>query len=675
MSHPLISSGAAVAAGTLTRAVSSPWFLAATLTLAAVLRVGHVLALRPLPLFDGLILDSAAYDEWARRIAAGDWMGGTRAFYQDPLYPYFLAGLYAAFGRDLLVVRLIQAALGVATCGLVAGMGRAVATRAVGNVAALMVAVYRPAIFEEVEVEKTALGVFLVTVALTLAMRPSIGARLAAGAALGLATLARGNLLVVAPLAALFYLVERDPPGSHAGPGSDGMGGHRPRVGSRLHARGMRSAAVFLLGFSLVLAPVAWRNHRVSGEWILTTSQAGQVFYTGNNPANTTGGFVSVPFVRSDPIYEEMDFHAMAEARLGRRVGPTEASAYWLRQAWRHILANPSFAATMMWRKFALFWSDVEVADAWEMYHLARYSPVLALPLPGFGWLLPLAVIGALTGFRRSREVRWLAGFVTVYSLSVIAFFVFSRYRLHIVPALAVLAASALPWLGNAVRSRDVSRVLGAALVAGAVAGLAFFGAADARFRARNQVQSYINLAGLYQRRGDTAAAERTLGEALQKVPDSVPATCELGRLHFWKGDLPLAHRHLSRCVASNPWHPEAWLTLGQVYEASGMLAPAIQAYHRQLEILPGDVKTQHILAVAEIRAGRAGNAADRLSAIVATREEPRLELTLVVALLAMGRSSEAQAFMDRAATRGRPISREQLDQEHVRLYGRRRPS
>jgi cytochrome c-type biogenesis protein CcmH/NrfG len=42
--------------------------------------------------------------------------------------------------------------------------------------------------------------------------------------------------------------------------------------------------------------------------------------------------------------------------------------------------------------------------------------------------------------------------------------------------------------------------------------------------------------------------------------------------------------------VASNPSHPEAWLTLGQVYEASGMLAPAIQAYQRQLEILPGDV-------------------------------------------------------------------------------------
>ncbi len=34
--------------------------------------------------------DSRAYDEWARRIAAGDWIG-REVFYQAPLYPYFLA--------------------------------------------------------------------------------------------------------------------------------------------------------------------------------------------------------------------------------------------------------------------------------------------------------------------------------------------------------------------------------------------------------------------------------------------------------------------------------------------------------------------------------------------------------------------------------------------------------
>ena len=55
--------------------------------------------------------DSLAYDEWARRIAGGDWMGD-QVFYQAPLYPYFLATVYAAVSDDLLVVRVVQAVVG-----------------------------------------------------------------------------------------------------------------------------------------------------------------------------------------------------------------------------------------------------------------------------------------------------------------------------------------------------------------------------------------------------------------------------------------------------------------------------------------------------------------------------------------------------------------------------------
>ena len=83
-----------------------------------------MLALLRLPLFERLIIDSQMYDELAKWIAAGNWLGGGRTFYQDPLYPYLLALFYRCFGHDLLVVRLFQAGLGVATCALVALVGR-----------------------------------------------------------------------------------------------------------------------------------------------------------------------------------------------------------------------------------------------------------------------------------------------------------------------------------------------------------------------------------------------------------------------------------------------------------------------------------------------------------------------------------------------------------------------
>ncbi len=668
---PIIGRSSRSIADILAAAVSSNEFLAATLSLAASLRVAHILALRRLPLFDGLILDSWVYDDVAQRIAAGDWMGGARAFYQDPLYSYFLAGMYVLFGRDLLLVRFVQAALGVATCGLVSAIGRRVGGRMVGHLAAFFLAIYKPAIFQEGEVEKTALGVFLVTAALNLALRESLGSRLAAGTCLGLATLTRGNLVLLVPLGALFFLTEPSPAPAGEGRADGVVLGWRQRLARRLRRPAAHSALVFLLGFFVVLAPVAWRNHRVSGEWILTTSQAGAVFYTGNNPANTSGAFANVPFVRSDPVYEEEDFRSMAETRLGRRLRSSEVSAYWFAEAWQHIAANPGFAARVTLKKLALFWSNLEVPDAWDMYHLARSSPVLALPLLGMGVLLPLALLGAIAGFRERREVRLLVGFVVVYSLSVIVFFVFSRYRLHVVPALTVLAASAVPWVAGIVRSRDLRRGIPAALTAAAVAVFSFMGAADARFRVANQVQSHINLAGLYQRRGDLTTAARLLGEALEKVPGNVPTLCELGRLHLSMGNLQQANEYLGLCVAANPWHPEAWLSLGQVYEAYGRPTEAVQAYRKQLEILPGDVKSMRLLAEVELRSGSTGSAVDRLKAIVGRRgEDPRLNLTLAVALLAAGRPDEARAVLEHSAARGWPASREDVERERARLFG-----
>src|SRR5204863_433542 len=69
------------------------------------------------PFFTVLLGDSRAYDQWAQRIAGGDWIG-REVFYQAPLYPYFLAVLYAIAGRHLLLVRTVQAIIGSAACVL-----------------------------------------------------------------------------------------------------------------------------------------------------------------------------------------------------------------------------------------------------------------------------------------------------------------------------------------------------------------------------------------------------------------------------------------------------------------------------------------------------------------------------------------------------------------------------
>ena len=74
-----------------------------TLLLALALRLLYLADVSGQPFFTAPIVDQASYDRWAAAIAAsGDWLG-QEPFYQDPLYPYFLAVIYKIFGRHLVL--------------------------------------------------------------------------------------------------------------------------------------------------------------------------------------------------------------------------------------------------------------------------------------------------------------------------------------------------------------------------------------------------------------------------------------------------------------------------------------------------------------------------------------------------------------------------------------------
>ena len=121
---------------------------------ALAIRLICLFELRGSPFFSVLIGDSLQYDTWARRIASGDWLG-SEVFYQSPLYPYLLAALYRT-GIDTFGVRLLQSALGAASCVILAIAGRRFFDQRdqrdqrdarAGLVAGALLAIYPPAIF------------------------------------------------------------------------------------------------------------------------------------------------------------------------------------------------------------------------------------------------------------------------------------------------------------------------------------------------------------------------------------------------------------------------------------------------------------------------------------------------------------------------------------------------
>ena len=153
------------------------------------------------------VIDEASYDQWARRIAAGDWLGGREVWFQEPLYPYALALVYKFVGDSLHVARVAQCVLwGLATLAVGATtrrlFGRTAAFVAAGMVALHGAGMVFPALLLK---ENLFLPILAATAWLLVATRSAQGARAAAlwwllGASVGAGALLRGNMLVLAPL-------------------------------------------------------------------------------------------------------------------------------------------------------------------------------------------------------------------------------------------------------------------------------------------------------------------------------------------------------------------------------------------------------------------------------------------------------------------------------------------
>ncbi len=123
-----------------------------------------------------------------------------------PFFPLLLSGLYALAGDARLLVQLVLAALSVATCLAVAGVGRvAFGSRTVGVTAGAFAAIYPPFIASSAALAPETVLTFLLAFGTLLLFRAALergrGAALASGLTFGLAALT--SLLALAALPAI----------------------------------------------------------------------------------------------------------------------------------------------------------------------------------------------------------------------------------------------------------------------------------------------------------------------------------------------------------------------------------------------------------------------------------------------------------------------------------------
>jgi len=547
---------------------------------ALVLRIIHIATIQNSPFFTYPVLDNLMYDEWGRSIAAGELLG-ERIFFQDPLYAYFLALIYAVFGHSYVVVMAIQSLLGALVPALLFFATRRWFSRGAALAAAAIGALYLPAIYYEGMILKSWMALFLVALLLWLLSRaaadPCRWCWLSGGLVLGLACLTRGNLLLFLPVVLVWACLQR--------PGQE----ERRRL--------LAGALLLLAGAAIVLGASASRNRLVGGEWVLTTSNAGQNFYIGNNPHNSSGEYQFLPFVAPNPKHEERDFALEAERRSGRAMSAKEVSRFWFSEAGSWIGAEPLAWMSLMWSKFRIYWGAYEIPDNLDYYLYRQWAPVLRLPIPGFGLVAPLGLLGAALAWRRRGGVRLLLLFLIVYASSVLLFFVFSRFRMAMMPALYIFAGAAVMELGR--RSKLAFSKRGSpwpALRAAALLVL-FMLVVNLPVRAQRDSLSFrlAEAVGLPTRAENSATAHYNLALAYAAHARKSGNGVEL---------LVQAEAELREALRQEPGHAGILVELGKVLARQERNAEAIEIYQRAAALQSNDYRIHHALGLLHRRMG-----------------------------------------------------------------------
>lgn len=403
--------------------------------IALLLKVGVLAQLGHHPLLQPLgELDTAIYVDLARRTGAEGPLGVAESFFVAPLYVYFLAAIFS-LGGSLETVRLAQIALGSTAVALIFITARTWFGATAGWLAAGLAVLVGLFTFYEILILPAALDPFLVALTLACvsraACRTNAWAFAAAGLASGLLVLNRPNAMVYAATLALWPLWLWWGRRAEATPVLD------------IARRSLLLPAALLL----VLFANGARNAAASGEWVLVSSHGGLNFYIGNGP-EADGTYVRVPGITPSIAGQARDAARLAEAAEGRRLTAGEVSQHFIRRALAWMHENPAAAIRLWARKCALLFNHVNVPLNFSYAYYADESALLRSLAVGPWFLMPLGAVGLLLrGARRRDEGYWAwAAFVPLYGLSVIAFFVSSRYRVPLLIPLCVAAGGALAW-------------------------------------------------------------------------------------------------------------------------------------------------------------------------------------------------------------------------------------
>jgi 4-amino-4-deoxy-L-arabinose transferase-like glycosyltransferase/SAM-dependent methyltransferase len=350
----------------------------------------------------------------------------TPTAFWPPAYPVTLAAMWKITGFSLMTAKILNATLGALTIIFLYLLGTAIFHRKVGLASAALFAVFPnaiawlPLLFPEAMFILVFVMALWVLVGITpKSRRGALLVAAAVGLLTGLAALTRGQGLVLAPVAALFWL-SRD--------------GWRPA---------MRQCLLLVLGASLLIAPWTVRNWVVLDSPILISTNAGVSARTGHAPDST-----GTSMWTSDPVRDSSGELFTAEQSAYDPEWEVVGYRVWTRRAIEYAVTHPMREVELTrYKIYHLYRSDsgvipwlttlgvTPIEPHWLQDHLwvvfdASYYSVLFAALA----FMPLWVV------RGGPKKQLLVNVLIVWTLFHIAFNGEPRYHVPLYPIFALSA-------------------------------------------------------------------------------------------------------------------------------------------------------------------------------------------------------------------------------------------
>ncbi len=536
------------------------WVLA-IFVLAFALRIIYLLQMRSNPHFFSPTMDPLYHDVWAQNIAGGNWIGG-KIFFRAPFYAYFLAVVYKIFGHSYLIPRLIQHLVGSFSCVLVYLVAKRMFNRKIAILSGFLAASYGMFLYFEGELLLDSFLVFFDLLLILLLLKagevPKLSRWFLCGIVLGFSAITRPNILFFIPFVWLWFFL------------------------LFFKEKGLKKVIffclMFVLGSALVIFPVTLRNYIVGKDLVLIASQGGINFLIGNN-SNADG--MSAVFYKE--AWQYRDFEHMAEKEAGRSLKPSEVSSFYYNKGINFLISKPGEAVKLWAKKLYIFWNKFEVSNNQDIYFSRRYSSLIRILPLGFWLIGPLALTGIALSLRDRKKRLLPIFFIFSYMLTVIMFFVTSRFKLPVFPFLIIFSSFALFELWERLKSKSFSRIIRLLLL---VACFSVFTNSNCyHLSVGDFSQSYFSLGNVNLKAGK-------LNQALEQYDLALDNNPSLRRVHLNKGIVFLRQKKYQEAeeefrleLKNNPQEDRAHNNLSALYRMQKLYDKAIQAAQKAIEI------------------------------------------------------------------------------------------